>query len=368
MNLAVLGIRGVPAEHGGFETFAEYLGLYLVDRGWDVTVYCQQDGVGDVYEDEWCKIKRINIPVARPGALGTIEFDWKCIDHIIKADSHGMVLTLGYNTALFCARLRLAGIHNLINMDGIEWKRDKWRMHERIWLWVNERFGCWFGDHLIADHPEIANHLATRVDRSKITTIPYGAAEVKDVDVTLLAALGVEAGRFISVIARPEPENSILEIVKAFSRKRRGVKLLMLGRYAPEDNEYHKRVVNAASDEVIFPGAIYNKSIVGAVRYYSRFYVHGHQVGGTNPSLVEALGASSAVLAHDNCFNRWVARDGAHYFDDENSCAHAIERLLSDSAELARLKSASRARFQEVFTWSHVLAQYEGLLCQWFSR
>lgn len=365
MNLTILGIRGVPAAHGGFETFAEYLCLYLINRGWKITVYCQQDGSGNIYEDEWRGIKRVNIPVARIGAPGTIEFDWKCIDHLIRQGNRGVVLTLGYNTASFCARLRLAGIRNLINMDGIEWRRDKWKLHERAWLWLNERCGCWFGNHLIADHPEIANHLANRVRRKKITTIPYGAAEVEEADATVLVPFGLKPGQYITVIARPEPENSVLEIVKAFSRKSREFKLVMLGRYESENNRFHKQVIDAASTEVIFPGAIYDKLVVEALRFYSRFYVHGHRVGGTNPSLVEALGAGSAVLAHDNRFNRWVAGEGAYYFNCEDACAIAIERLLIDDEEIARLRSASWIRFKEIFTWDHVLAQYEQLLRQW---
>ncbi|MDP3842559.1 MAG: DUF1972 domain-containing protein, partial [Oxalobacteraceae bacterium] len=115
-------------------------------------------------------------------------------------------------------------------MDGIEWKRDKWRFYERGWLWFNERFGCLIGDHLVADHPEIKNHLATRVSRDKITMIPYGAPEILEADASLLHSIGVAPGRYAVVIARPEPENSVLDIVRAFSRKRQGCKLVMLGR------------------------------------------------------------------------------------------------------------------------------------------
>src|SRR3546814_15753467 len=110
-------------------------------------------------------------------------------------------------------------------MDGLEWKRDKWSCPARSWLWLNERAGCYLGNRLIADHPEIENHLATRVPRSKITMIPYGADSVVSADVTALSQYGLEPDGFAVVIARPEPENSILEIVRAFSAKRRGMKI-----------------------------------------------------------------------------------------------------------------------------------------------
>ena len=361
-KIAILGTRGVPAQHGGFETFAEYLSLYLVSKGWDVTVYCQEDSASsEIKDDIWFGVKRVFIPVSRSGAGGTIEFDWKSVFHVIRS-KHRLVLTLGYNTAAFCLPYRLFGVDNVINMDGIEWMRDKWQPHERAWLWLNERIGCMVGNHLVADHPQIQTHLETRVSNRKITMIPYGARPVESADVGLLDRYGLQAGRFVSVIARPEPENSVLEVVQAFSRKKRGVKLVMLGNYSAEKNAFHRSVLDAASDEVLFPGAIYEKAVVDAIRVYSRVYVHGHRVGGTNPSLIEALGARSAVLAHDNRFNRWVVGDGARYFSDVDSCETQLEFLLKEDGAILTMKDASWERFCENFTWDIVLRQYEELL------
>lgn len=366
-SIAILGIRGIPAAHGGFETFAEYLSLYLAEREWDVTVYCQEDdGAQDIHEDVWRGVRRIFVPTKRSGALGTVEFDWKSIRHAAK-ERHPLVLTLGYNTASFCAFYKLSGVKNVINMDGIEWMRDKWKPHERAWLWLNERIGCLIGDHLVADHPQIKEHLKTRVSEEKITMIPYGARPVESADASCLDQYGLEPGRFLCVIARPEPENSVLEVVQAFSRKPRGIKLLMLGKYDASANGFHAQVLSAASDEVIFPGAIYDKRVVDSIRFYSLAYIHGHRVGGTNPSLVEALGAKSAVVAHDNRFNRWVAGDGAIYFDSVDSCERVLESITSDSDLSKRLKAESWRRFNSEFTWGHVLAQYESLLIK-FSR
>lgn len=361
-SVAILGTRGVPAAHGGFETFAEYLALYLSARGWVVTVYCQKDGgSGQAFEDVWEGVRRVFIPTQRSGAMGTIEFDWKSIRHAA-AERHPLVLTLGYNTASFCFLYKFRGVRNVINMDGIEWMRDKWKPHERAWLWLNERIGCLIGDHLVADHPQIKEHLKTRVSAQKITMIPYGARPVLSADAKCLSQYGVEPKRFFCVIARPEPENSVLEVVQAFSKRRRGMKLLMLGKYDGVANDFHAQVLSAASDEVIFPGAIYDKSIVDAIRFHSLAYIHGHRVGGTNPSLVEALGAKSAVIAHDNRFNRWVAGDGAVYFDSVDSCESVLQAIIDDADLVERLKEASWNRFNSEFTWDHVLGQYENLL------
>ena len=361
-SIRILGTRGVPAAHGGFETFAEHLAPYLVERGWQVTVYCQEDGAGAVFEDDWRGVRRVRMPVATAGAAGTIVFDWKSTLHA--AGEKGLVLTLGYNTAVFCTLYRLKGLKNVINMDGVEWRRQKWGALARTWFWLNDWAGCWLGNHLVADHPEIKTHLATRVSPGKITMIPYGSDRVDAADAGSLAAYGLEPGGYAILIARAEPENSILEVVRAWASKPRGCKLMVLGKYDP-GHAYQRAVREAASDEVVFPGAIYDKAVVQALRFHARFYVHGHQVGGTNPSLVEALGAGNAVLAHDNPFNRWVAGEAGVYFQGEKECAQQIGHLLGDAEKLTQLQSASRARHAAAFTWEKILGDYEKLLLDW---
>ena len=361
-KIRILGIRGIPAAHGGFETFAENLALYLVRHGWEVTVYCQEDGPGPVVEDTWNGVRRVRMPIPTSGVAGTIVFDWKSTLHTLRED--GLVLTLGYNTAVFCALYRLMGISNVINMDGIEWRRRKWGTLAKAWFWLNDWLGCWLGNHLVADHPAIAQHLETRVGAAKISTIAYGADAVYSADASILAQYGLEPGGYAILIARAEQENSIIEIVRAWSRARRGVRLVVLGKYE-SGHAYQDAVKAAASEEVLFLGAIYEKEVVQALRFFARFYVHGHQVGGTNPSLVESLGAGNAILAHDNRYNRGVSAEGGMYFSNEDECAAMIGLLLDDEALLNRLKAASRQRHRDLFTWNKVLEDYETLLGQW---
>lgn len=365
-ELYILGIRGLPAQHGGFETFAQRLALYLSARGWQVYVYCQEQGRGVLHHSTWQGVRRIHIPVSQGGALGTVVFDYKAT--LDASSRHGLFLTLGYNTAVFGVLHRLKGQTHLINMDGIEWRRDKWSALAKTWFWLNERAGCWIGNHLVADHPHIKEHLATRVRPSKISMIAYGGDEVLDADAGLLAAYGLEPGRFSVIIARPEPENSFLEMVRAFSAAPRNHRLLVLGDFQPERHAYHRQVMQAASAEVIFPGAIYETAVVQALRFYCRFYLHGHRVGGTNPSLVEALGAGCAVIAHDNRFNRWVAQGAAAYFKDGAECAALLTRLLDDDAAWQQMKAASRAGFVRRFTWHNILQKYEKLLTHWYPK
>ncbi|NKJ02917.1 DUF1972 domain-containing protein [Novosphingobium sp. SG707] len=359
-HVNILGIRGLPAAHGGFETFAERLAVYLHQRGWQVTVYCQGSETGKQYEDIWEGIRRIHIPTRLDGAAGTIEFDCKAAADVLKQP--GNILTLGYNTGFLCSWLAARGRTNFVNMDGLEWKRAKYGLGAKTYLWVNERLAAHAGTKLVADHPAIADHLATRVSRDRIVTIPYGGDAVFDADVTRLAPLGFEPDRFFTLIARPEPENSVLEVVKAFSVKPRGMKLALLGKYS-KTVPYQAEVLAAAGPEVVFTGPIYDKPILNALRFYSRAYLHGHQVGGTNPSLVEALGAANAVIAHDNPFNRWVASDAGVYFSDVDSCAAQIDRL-SDSKLAGELRIKARARWEENFQWPMILDAYRNLLME----
>jgi len=362
-SLSILGTRGIPASYGGFETFAEKLSLYLCGRGWNITVYCQGYGPYKFCRDTWCGINLVKISLPLNGARGSILFDLLSAWHAAKAQ--GAVLVLGYNTAIFSLFYRLRRKPHIINMDGLEWQRDKWSLPAKTWLYLNERAGCLLANHLVADHPVIATHLGTRVRTEKISMIPYGADEPADADLKIFADLGVEKGQYALIVARPEPENSILEMVQAFSARPRNVKMLVLGRFDESSSRYHRAVIAAASDEVLFPGAIYDKKQLAALRMYNVLYLHGHRVGGTNPSLVEALAAGSPVLAHDNSFNRWVAGSAAAYFNDVKECDRQLNLLLPDVSRLEIMAEASLTRFRSKFRWSAVLDDYETLFLRY---
>ncbi len=360
-HVAILGTRGVPACHGGFETFAERFALYLVEHGWDVTVYCQKEGSSGIEERKWCGVNLIDVYVSGDTPFHTISYDYKCVKHATKQDF--FILNLGYNTGFLNAFFRLSGHHTSINMDGLEWKRDKWPWPVKIWFYLNEILACKLGNDLIADHPEIARHLATRVSKSKITTIAYGADDIGgnnllDADNAFIETLNLEPNSYFVVIARPVSENSIYEIVAAFSKEKRGKKLVVLGVFDFDNSPYHNKIRAIASDEVIFPGAIYEQGNVAALRYHSIGYIHGHRVGGTNPSLVESLGTGSAVIAHDNAFNRWVTNDEMLYFSTIDECSNKIQELIDNKPLREELRVVSKERFKSEFTWDKVLSEY----------
>ena len=357
----ILGTRGIPAAHGGFETFAERLAVYLADRGWRVGVYCQRDvaQVGTrVTSRDWNGIELITVEVGLRGPAATLAFDAICVHDA--AARGGVCLVLGYNGAVFLPYLRARGGKILTNMDGIEWRRPKWSLPVRAFFYVSEWIAAWSSQRLVADHPIIADHLARRRPRRAIATIPYGGDQPPDGIGP--PPLGLQPDRYLVSIARIEPDNNILTIVEAFSRRRRGVRLVVLGTMSV-GNPYHRAVEDAASDEVLFPGAIYEADQVQALRVHALAYLHGHTVGGTNPSLVEALWAGSAVLAHDNPFNRGTAGEGQFYFSDGDTCAAAIDRVLADGPAVAAARAAARKQAGR-FSWDDVLAAYEDAVRQ----
>lgn len=362
-RLVILGTRGIPARHGGFETFAERLALHLAGRGWRVTVACQAEASGG--PTAWRGIRLRQHRPWSPGPLGAMEMDLRATTAVLR-EGTDIALTLGYNTAVLGGLLRAARIPHLMNMDGIEWQRAKWSLPVRGWLWLNERAGRYAADHLIADHPCIAEHLVRHAPAGRISVIPYGADPVTAADPQpIRARLGLEPGRYVTSIARIEPENSVLDLVAAYSRRPRGMPLVVLGRLDGAGNAYHAAIRAAASAEVIFAGAIYEQDVVASLRAHAALHVHGHRVGGTNPSLVEALGAGNAVLAHDNRFNRWVAGSAATYFSDADGCAAALDELLASPARCLAMRAAARSRHASAFEWELVLAAYEELLLRW---
>jgi glycosyltransferase involved in cell wall biosynthesis len=358
-SLLILGTRGIPAAHGGFETFAERLALFLVERGWHVGVYCQKEVErveSRIRSTFWQGIEKINVEVSSTGPRATLEFDWHCVRDA--ASRNGVCLVLGYNGAIFLPYLRLKNRKIITNMDGIEWRRPKWSSGVKVWFWINEWIAAWTSHRLIADHPRIADHLASRRSRNAITMIPYGGDIISTTPESCLRTFGLESNGYFISIARIEPDNSVLQIVEAFSRRHRGVKLAVLGDI---DNSipYHRAVCAAAGEEVVLTGAIYDKATVEALRFHARAYIHGHMVGGTNPSLVAALGAGNAIIARDNIFNRWTAGPAGFYFDSVDSCDAVIGRLLLDDEAIKSSQTAAKARAGSHFAWLDVLGAYE---------
>lgn len=360
-HLVILGCRGVPADHGGFETFAEQIALYLAEKGWQVSVYCQEDEskASAIYLREWHGVTRLLVPTRANGSLGSIFFDWKSMLHAMRRP--GALLVLGYNTGVFAVLPRLLSRQVMINMDGLEWRRTKWSPPVQLWFWINARFAATLGTTLIADHPIIAEYYGAHTRHDKIVMIPYGAKPREDVGIEPLKALNLTPGGYFLIVCRIEPENSTLEIVRAFSAAKGSRCLVVLGR-VNKNHPYQAAVLRAAGDKVKFLGAIYDSETTSSLRAHARAYCHGHTVGGTNPSLVESLSFGSAIIAHDNKFNRWTAGEGQFYFKDVESCETCISQVNADDEAVTRAQTAAAERFRKDFKLDSVLSSYEKLI------
>lgn len=355
----ILGIRGLPAAHGGFETFAHNFSIYLIENGWEVTVYCQHnsenpDSPEDGSQDYWHGVRRVHLSVKGNGPLSTIKFDLKAALHV--RTSPGIDLLLGYNTAIFTILQKLNSKKVVINMDGVEWHRKKWNALAKVWFYINEFFACHLANEVIADHPEIANHLK-RHGCYRANIIPYAADAVSQKDFDFAEAMGIRQKEYYISIARIEPENSILEIVQAYSAHKHFNKLVVLGTFNNK-NGYHQEILAAASEDVIFPGAIYDRDVVQSLRFNARAYIHGHQVGGTNPSLVEALGCGNPIVAHDNRFNRWVAGNGQVYFSNKKELSDIFDGLDHDNTALLEMSADAVAQHKAMFTYEAIHNAY----------
>ncbi len=361
-DIAILGTRGIPAQHGGFETFAEELSLYLVSAGWNVSVYCPDESCSGLHVEDWKGIRLVHVPVKSSGAFSTLWFDLKTALHAAKESS--LKLSLGYGTAIYWLIFKFSGKRNVCNMDGMEWQRKKWRYLHKFWLQINEKAACLLGDHLVADNPGIYDYYKKKVKSNRLTMIPYGAHHVDIADEKLLEPYGVATNDYLLVICRIEEDNSILEIVSAFSRLDSNYKLVIVGGVEFNSDPYHRKLRDAASDAVIFTGPVYQQNKVNALRKFAKLYLHGHRVGGTNPSLVEAMGAGLPVVAHDNPYNRWVAGSDQRFFQSESGCFDQLSEILKDESILTGMAHSSNKRFKERFQWKMVLHEYEELLYQ----
>ena len=357
-SLQVLGTYGIPNNYGGAEQFIEMLAPFLVEEGWKVRVFCQIPGDESFHITNWNGVELYHVPGKGTGPKSTIDYDIRCMRYALK--SKMPILTMGYNTAFLNLLPRLFRIPNVIQMDGIEWKREKWGKFAKALFYVNERCGCYFGDHLIADHPEIKTFLTTRTRAEKISVLCQSAMYYEEPNLAQIESLGLSPKSYLTLVARVVPENQILEIVRAFSRRKRNIKLLVLGRYE-ESNPYAKQIREAASDEVVFPGPIYQPQ-VGSLRYYTLGYLHGHTVGGTNPSLLEAMHSHNPVIAHNNKYNRWVAGEGAMYFDTEDDLDQLLTTFLSSPQKQKEMAEASKQRFQEQFSYEYSLGTFRDML------
>lgn len=355
MRVAILGTRGVPPNYGGFETFAAELGVRLIGRGYDVTVYCRERG-----SPEWNGIHRIEVPYARGKYLETVSHTLASALDALRRDFDAVLLCNAAN-AFVLPLLRAARIPVAINVDGIERRRRKWNLLGRAIYAVGEALSVSFASAVVADAETIADYYRSQYG-APTHVIAYGADFPVEEDSDVLERLGITPRNYILYVSRFEPENNPLEVVRAYEALEGAPPLVMLGKglYAPElVAELHAH----AGPSTLFPGALYGRDY-RTLQRNALLYVQATEVGGTHPALIEAMGSGGAVLALDTPENREVGGDAIGYFQlrPNQNLSGTVSEWLANPLRTEDFRLRARARATAVYSWDRVAAQYDKLI------
>ncbi|MFS2242875.1 glycosyltransferase [Microbacterium sp. OR16] len=358
LTIAMIGTRGVPAAYGGFETAVEEVGRRLVERGHEVVVYTR--GSKNAAR-EHLGMKVVHLPALPVKQIETLSHTGLSVLHLMIRRRPDAAFVFNAANSPFVPLLRLRGVPVALHMDGLEWKRSKWGPRGRAYYRWAERFGVRAADALIADAPGIADYYAEQFGVAT-ELIRYGAPILDRSPGRSLEQYGVTPGAYHLIVARFEPENHVLEIVEGYHRSNAVHPLLVVGS-APYSAEYTSRIAAiAASDPRIrMLGGIYDQELLDTLYADAMTYAHGHSVGGTNPSLLRAMGAGTAVIAYDVTFNREVLDDEGWFFETTRDVSAAFAEAEAHPARVAALSAAGRERARHEFRWDDVADAYEQL-------
>ncbi|MEE8867518.1 MAG: DUF1972 domain-containing protein [Acidipropionibacterium acidipropionici] len=361
LKVALIGTRGVPARYGGFETAVEQIGRRLADRGHRVTVFCRhpKDDTSEPLA-RYQGMDLVHLPALRRRSLETLSHTALSVIHPVLRDVDSAILFNAANSPLLPV-LRARSIPTATHVDGIEWKRAKWQGTGRYYYRAAEAIAVRLSDALIADARGIAEYYRDEfgADTREIT---YGAPIIDSPRTDKLAGHGLEPRRFHLVVARFEPENHILEIVEGYRRSGSRLPLVVAGA-APYSPEYTRRVHEAAGPaDVRFIGSVWDQEFLNQLYANCASYLHGHSVGGTNPSLLRASGAGAAVIAYDVVFNREVLNGNGLFFCDPDGVASALATVREDPQAAWAVGERLRADIAPRYDWDSVTDRYEELL------
>ncbi len=359
MRIAILGTRGIPANYGGFETFAEELATRLVARGHEVVVYCRERHPEPRYrgvELQW-------LPTIRHKYLDTLYHTAVSTLHMasrIGSERVDVALYCNAANALFTVIPRLTGIPVALNVDGIERKRKKWNRAAKAWYRMSEYLSTLLPNKFVTDAEAIKTYYR-EVYNADSLFIPYGADTNLEPTAGVLRELGLEPHGYFLYVSRMEPENRPLEVRLAFEDLDCSQKLALIGD-APYAHEYIRKVRDSRDQRVVMPGGIYGLGYK-ELGSWCFAYVHATEVGGTHPALIEAMGRGCLVLYLDTVENREVCGDaGLPYLDQAGLTARMREALAMSDSERDALKASAVRRVKERYDWDAVTTQYEKLL------
>ena len=359
MRIAITGTRGIPNRYGGFEQFAQRLSTGLAARGHEIWVYNTRHhpykkkvyrGVGIVSKTS---------PEKLLGPPANYLYDFACLRDATRRHAD-IVLECGFASAApVYPCLNLKRTRLVTHMDGMEWKRTKWGGHTRKIIRKSIIKTIRYSDALVCDHPEMFKFYAMNYGLQPVY-IPYGADILKDLDKTVLEAFNLEAGRYFLVIARLEPENNIRTIIQAYLKAYLDEPLIVVGDHS---GKYGRQIKHEFKNEgrVIFTGGIYHEESLDNLRHFSKALIHGHSVGGTNPSLLEAMAAGAWIIAHDNPFNRYILGEDSLYFKSKDTLTRVLQESGYRISSCQEMISHNREKIRTLYQWEDIIRKYEKL-------
>lgn len=360
MKIGILGTRGIPNQYGGFEQFASYLSTGLVNKGHDVYVYNSHNH--SYQEDSWNDVKIVHCydPEYKLGSAGQFIYDLNCI--LDARNKHfDIILMLGYTSSSIWGKLYPKKSTILFNMDGMEWKRNKYSMPVKKFLFFAEKLAVRYSDFVVADSRMIQSYIENKYT-VPTRYIPYGAQIFNHEDAQLLKAYNISPYNYFVSMGRMVCENNLEMILDGFSSSRTDKKFLVISN--PENKFGKHLVAKYISDErIIFTGAIYEEKHKHTLKFFCQTYFHGHSVGGTNPCLLEAMASRSLIAAHDNVFNRSVLGSDGFYFSSPDDIRLLVEKSHRPP-EAGDMVNNNLQKIQKQFNWERIIDQYESFMLE----
>jgi glycosyltransferase involved in cell wall biosynthesis len=361
MKVALIGSRGIPNRYGGYETLMEELSARLVERGFDVTVYCRSH-VTPKGLTEHRGAHLVRLPSLQTKHLDTPVHTLLSVLHAA-GQRFDAALVVNSANAVFVPLLRAAGIPTALHVDGIEKRRAKWGPFGRAVYAISERLACSVADALVTDAEVIRRHYLKRYGTDS-WTLTYGVAPPppeRGGSHPTLERLGLAPGGYFLYVSRFEPENNPHRVATAYRQVGGERQLVMVGS-APYASEFIARFTRDADPRILFPGAIYGEGYRELLAH-AHAYIHATEVGGTHPALVEAMGYGKCVVVHETPENVEVAGEAGLYFDASrpDTLSAVLNRLTADPAEARRRGAAAAERALRRFDWDQITAGYARL-------
>jgi len=358
LTIAMVGTRGVPAAYGGFETAIEEVGRRLAECGHQVVVYTRGS---ERREKEYLGMRVVHLPAVPVKQIETLSHTGLSTLHLMLRRRPDATFVFNAANSPFLPLLRLRRARVALHMDGLEWRRSKWGPRGKAYYRWAEQFGVRTADALIADAPGIADYYLHQFG-VPTELIRYGAPILDEPPARGVGELDLEPDGYHLVVARFEPENHVREIVQGYRESDATLPLVVVGS-APYSAEYTQEIQRLADgdDRIRLIGGVYDQELLDALYANALTYVHGHSVGGTNPSLLRAMGAGTAVIGFDVPFNREVLDDDGWFFAEPDAVASALEEAEAHPERTRERGARARDRARAAFRWDAVADAYEDL-------